>query len=87
MDDDALELEKARIEAEIKKRRRANAKALKEAEDLALIAAAEGRVSSDVEKKMLILPWKDQEKQKKRQRKTQVSHNFKLQTSDIVDNY
>ena len=56
MDDDALELEKARIEAEIKKRRCANAKALKEAEDLVLIAAAKGRVSSDVEKKMLILP-------------------------------
>jgi hypothetical protein len=48
MDEDLLEIEKARIEEEIRKRRRANAKAQKEEEERALIAAAKGRVSSDI---------------------------------------
>jgi len=45
---DDLEAQKALIEEEIRKRRRANTKARKEEEDRALIAAAEGRVKSDI---------------------------------------
>jgi hypothetical protein len=41
-----LVLEKEHIEEELRKRRRANAKTRKEDEDRALIAAAEGRVTS-----------------------------------------
>jgi hypothetical protein len=51
MDDDIaddLEVQKTRIEEEIRKRRRANAKARKEEEERVLIAAAEGRVRSDI---------------------------------------
>jgi FKBP-type peptidyl-prolyl cis-trans isomerase (trigger factor) len=51
MDEDSLELEKARIDEEIRRIRRANAKIRKEDEARALIAAAEGRVSSDIAKK------------------------------------
>lgn len=46
MDDDIandLEVQKARIEEEIRKRRRANAKARKQEEERVLIAAAEGK--------------------------------------------
>jgi hypothetical protein len=48
MDDEAddLEAQKARIEEQIRKKRRANAKARKEEEERILIAAAEGKVSS-----------------------------------------
>jgi hypothetical protein len=48
MDDDDLETQKTRIEEEIRKRKRANTKARKEEEDRALIAAAKGKVSSDI---------------------------------------
>jgi hypothetical protein len=53
---DDLEVQKARIEEEIRNRRRANAKARKEEEEHILIAAAEGKVSSEIEKTKLILP-------------------------------
>ena len=42
MDDNELEAEKARIEEQIWKRRRANAKTRREEEECVLIAAAEG---------------------------------------------
>ena len=42
MDDDELEAEKAHIEEQIRKRRRANAKAQREEEERVLIAPAEG---------------------------------------------
>ena len=45
---DDLEVEKARIEEEIRKRKRANAKARREEEERVLIAAGEGKVSSDI---------------------------------------
>ena len=45
---DDLEVEKACIEEEIRKRKRANAKARREEEEHVLIAAGEGKVSSDI---------------------------------------
>ena len=50
MDDEAddLEAQKYRIEEQIRKKKRANAKARKEEEERILIAAAEGNISSDI---------------------------------------
>jgi hypothetical protein len=45
---DDLEAQKNQIMEEIRKRRRANAKARKEEEERVLIAAAEGKVNSDI---------------------------------------
>ena len=58
MDEETLEAEKARIDEELRRIRRATMKVQKEDEDRALIAAGEGTVSSDIAnlKKNLILP-------------------------------
>jgi hypothetical protein len=53
MEVDDLEAEKNHIEEEIRKRRRANVKARKEEEERVLIAAAEGKISSDIPGKWL----------------------------------
>ena len=45
---DDLEVEKACIEEEIRKRKHANAKAHREEEERVLITAGEGKVSSDI---------------------------------------
>ena len=45
---DDLEVEKARIEEEIQKRKHTNAKAHREEEERILITAGEGKVSSDI---------------------------------------
>ena len=45
---DDLEAEKARIEEEIQKRKRTNAKARREEEEHIQITAGEGNVSSDI---------------------------------------
>ena len=50
MDEEALELEKERIDEELRRIRRATKKAQKDDEDRALIATGEGRVSSEIGK-------------------------------------
>jgi hypothetical protein len=67
MEDDDLEAQKARIEEEIRKRKRANAKARKDEEDRELIAAAEGKISSDIAGKWLNQILQGREKRRKRQ--------------------
>ena len=50
MDEKAIELEKERIDEELRRIRRATKKAQKDDEDRALIVAGEGRVSSEIGK-------------------------------------
>lgn len=50
MDEKALELEKERIDEELRRIRRATKKAQKDDEDRALIAAGEGKVSYEIGK-------------------------------------
>ena len=50
MDEKALELEKERIDEELRRIRRATKKAQKDDEDRALIVAGEGRVSYKIRK-------------------------------------
>ena len=73
---DDLEVQKACIEEEIWKRKRANAKVRKEEEEHILIAAAEGEVSSNISEKWLTEILQVQEKQRKRQWRMPVSLSY-----------
>ena len=68
MDEEALELEKERIDEELRRIRRSTKKAQKDDEDRALIAAGEGRVNLTMKG-----PRKAKEKAKK-----DASENFRV---------